>query len=382
VTGDRLRLARLPRTTDRNPYQRRLYAALADHGVDLVADGSLDDAWLEAHLTDVDVLHLHWRLDRLLRPVDTSAPFGPDGAPAPPKDATSDDFAATVAARLADVRRHGVLVAWTVHEPARLGPDGTPFDHAVSRAVADHSDVILVHDVAAAGLTRDALAPSAAIVVVGMGHYAAELPPDPDPASARRRLDLPEDGAVLTVFGHHRADKDLRLLGEALAMSTDDRLTVLLAGDVQDDATSACIAELVAGDRRVHALLRELTDDEVATVLAASDAVVLPRSVEWTPSSLVTALSHGIPVVAADLATTRAHVDAGAWWFTPGDAHSLASAMAEASADPAAARAHGVAGHDAVLTRTWEDVAVRTADALRAAVAARGQAGVTTRDAT
>ena len=73
---DRLRVARLPWTTDLNPYQRALYSSLERYGVDLIGTGELSSAWLERNRATVDVLHVHWKLHRLA----DRAPMGADRA--------------------------------------------------------------------------------------------------------------------------------------------------------------------------------------------------------------------------------------------------------------------------------------------------------------
>jgi glycosyltransferase involved in cell wall biosynthesis len=136
----------------------------------------------------------------------------------------------------------------------------------------------------------------------------------------------------------------------------------------------ALIEEAAAADRRIVLLPRRVTDDELSDLLAAADASVLARSVDWTPSSLVLSLSVSTPVIAADLASNHEHLGAGAVWFAPHAAESLAGALATVvSSSPDALAALGDAGRRHVVERSWNDTADRTACALRAAC---GRAGV------
>jgi putative Holliday junction resolvase len=102
-TSQRLRVARLPWTTDINPYQGALYGELATLDVMCVATGNLTTDWLVTSRPRIDVLHIHWHLERLA-----------DDAPldSPP--------AAWVCGQLELARALGYAIAWTVHESGRL----------------------------------------------------------------------------------------------------------------------------------------------------------------------------------------------------------------------------------------------------------------------
>ena len=135
-----MRVARLPVTTDRNPYQSLLYRHLRSEGVDLVGNGRLAPEWLEANREAVDLLHVHWRLDRL---VDDDEPIEPprDWTPATAVEATK---------RLRDqlelARSLGYAIAWTVHEIARLGGDEPTLEHLAAVELGATADVVLTHN--------------------------------------------------------------------------------------------------------------------------------------------------------------------------------------------------------------------------------------------
>ena len=180
---DRLRVARLPATSDANPYQPVLYERLRRHGVDLVDDARPTLGWLLRNRRRVDVLHVHWRLDRLFRLADDSLGrrrWRERAHPAP--------VAALRLARLAVMlrlaRACGIRIAWTVHEPWTCRPDGPWLDHRAGRIVARAADVLMAHDHASAELATRFLPPRRPVTVLPLPGYG-ELMPAPRPGAGR-----------------------------------------------------------------------------------------------------------------------------------------------------------------------------------------------------
>lgn len=352
----RVRVARLPATTDRNPYQRLLYGHLAAHDVALVGEGELTTHWLQAHRSEVDLLHIHWRLDRL---VDDDQPLGP------PRPRTIDQRvrdAAELAHRLRSARQLGYRIAWTVHEIAVVGQEEPTFDHLAAVELGSAADVVLAHNqVTAAHLAALELVPSDRVQVVPLGHYAHAHPAGEQPT--RADLGIAPTATVLLAFGHHRPDKEHDALAAALRQVDRDDLVLVVAGAGVDAAGWA--DELAAGRVRV---LGEVPDDEVVALHRLADATVSARSYEWTPSSLVLSLSLGVPVIAADLASVAEHGGPGVFPFRPGSPSDLAATMARVADDPRGRHLRGRAGEAFVRQVSWDDSASATAAAFRRAI--------------
>ena len=115
--------------------------------------------WLFRNRRRVDVLHFHWRLDRLFRLADDGLgrrrwrerayPGARRGAAARAAGADAPRSRA----------RAGSAIAWTVHEPWTCRPDGPWLDHRAGRVVARAADVLMAHDHASAELTTPLPAP-------------------------------------------------------------------------------------------------------------------------------------------------------------------------------------------------------------------------------
>jgi glycosyltransferase involved in cell wall biosynthesis len=330
-----------------------------DYGVDLVGDASLTPSWLRAHRHEVDWLHVHWRLDRLVDPTaDASLDF-PDARH--PVDVRCLD-------RLADgldlARSLGYRLAWTAHEIGRFRPDGHDAEGRIAGVLAPRTDVILVHDAAAASRITEWFDPSSEVVVAPIGHFAEVAMDGIGAEDVRIDLGVPADRSVLLAFGGFRTDKALPGLLHAFSDVADPSAVLLVAGDARGVSMQELEAVARCDDR---ILLRPgfVPDVSLRGLHELAAAAVLARTDEWTCSSLVLAASFGTPIVAADLPTTRSQIGPAAFWFDPGDVGSLTAALEHVLSQPSLAERLADETQQHVLRSTWDDMACRTAEALR-----------------
>lgn len=357
-----MRVARFPVTRDRNPYQRLLYEHLEAEGVRLVGDGALDPRWLEGHAGEVDLLHVHWRPDRLLDDVD---PFGP---PSPVAGDAVRPSAARLAEHLELARSLGFVLAWTVHEIAQLGGDAPTLEHLAAVELGSRADVVLTHnEVATATVVELGLAPADRVRTIPLGHYG-DAHPDTGTVT-RAELGIDDGATVFLAFGHQRADKSLDLLLEAQAQVDRDDLVVVVAGHT-DPWLDLEHHPAAKADPAHVIVLGSIPDDQVVALHRLADATVLPRGYEWTPSSLVLSLSHGCSVVAANLASVSEHGGPGVFTFRPGDVDDLAATLERVADDPIERQIRGQAGRAFVRSTTWSETAAATAAAFRQALGA------------
>jgi glycosyltransferase involved in cell wall biosynthesis len=349
----------MPRTTDVNPYQLALYGRLRRHGVELTGDARPTLAWVWRNRRAVDVLHVHWRLDRLFRTTARERSL-----PAP--------LAALRLARLALAlrlaRAVGMRIAWTAHEPWTCRPGGRRLDHLAARIVAAAADSVMAHDHASADLTRRFHRPRRPVTVLPLPGYG-ELMPEAGPdarARVRAQLGALPGETVALAFGVLRQEKDLDLLVDALARLDREDLRVLVAGQERSAEVAAMLRAAAARDPRLRLRVGWMDEQTVVDLHAAADLCVHARRQEWTSASTVLALSLGVPVVAADLRSTAELLGPGAWTFRPGDAAALAATLAEAiDAGPEARAARGEAGRAHVARRDFDALAAATASELR-----------------
>jgi glycosyltransferase involved in cell wall biosynthesis len=190
-----------------------------------------------------------------------------------------------------------------------------------------------------------------------------------DPARHPRRPFM-EDGELRLI--HHSNLQ--RIYGLDIAVEAISRLDPAALPhrlDVYGDGpwrpqVEAAIARTGTADR-VH-LNGRVPMDDLPRLLAGADIGLVPSLPEpYLQYSLSTKLleyaAMGVPTIATDLATFRAHFDADAIHYVPGaDPVALAGAIRELAADPAAAARLGAEAHHQAAAYAWEVQAVRYLD--------------------
>jgi glycosyltransferase involved in cell wall biosynthesis len=147
-------------------------------------------------------------------------------------------------------------------------------------------------------------------------------------------------------------------LGESLSARLD------IYGDGPFRPRLEAAVERTASADRVH-LNGPVPLDDLPALIAASDVGVVPSLPEpYMQYSLSTKLleyaAMGIPIVASDLATVRAHFSDEAIRFVPGgDPAALADALRSLAADPVAAARLGAEGHRQAARYGWADQKAR-----------------------
>lgn len=193
---------------------------------------------------------------------------------------------------------------------------------------------------------------------------AIDIVEAPGGAEDRRRLRMqlgwPENTTVAIFTGQLYAIKGVDILFEAIRLQPDDRLrlVVLGAGVLEASLRSACRSDQVLG-RRVHMAGFQR---DVYNYLKGADIFVLPSRQEGASTSLLEALSIGLPAVGSDIGGIHDVLTAGQCGVLvpTEDPVSLAAAMRELMADPERRANLGRRGREFVLRYCRaEDMAAR-----------------------
>ncbi len=259
-------------------------------------------------------------------------------------------FGASVVGRLAGAAMRVPVVTSLVNTPygddqlERLGAlrvrGVQAVDIVTARAVRRfHANAEHVADV----MARRLLVPRDRIDVIARGRDPELLGRRTDArrASVRASLDLGDEPVVLAL-ARHEHQKGLDVLLDALsdASGPGARATLLIAGR-EGSATGELAAQAAA--RGIAGRVRFLGyRDDVADLLVAADAFVLPSRREGFPGVVVEAMATGCPIVTSDVPGALEALGSGASLVVPiGAAAALAAAIDEVLADPegAAARA-------------------------------------------
>lgn len=346
-----LRVAFLP--ADPNPYQHLLADALRAHDVEVrLAPGPrritllpVTSAWLGAGRPPV--IHIHWTHRYLGRGEGWRARLAD----------------ARFLAELRALRALRVRIVWTVHNLG--GHDGrrSSRDVAMHRALVRAARAVICHCQAAraAVIETYALAPTdtARLHVIAHGSYVGAYPDDIDRASARARLDLPDDARVLLFVGQLRRYKGVEDLIACVRRMDQPDLRLVIVGRPVDAAIEAALRAAADGAPGVSLDLRSIPDDEIQVYLRACDAVVLPFRDVLTSGSAILAMSFGRAVIAPRLGCLpETLTDDAAILYDPSAPEALREALSTAlGADlvglgEAAARRASALGWDAIAAET------------------------------
>jgi beta-1,4-N-acetylglucosaminyltransferase len=252
------------------------------------------------------------------------------------------------------------------HERAR-----PRLDRLGARTLARACDLLLAHDDATARDVERTLGGAAPrLEVVPHGSYVGVYPPGRRRTDVRDELAIPAGSFVFLCFGQIRAYKETAALLAAFAEVDDPGARLVVAGVPVDEPAVATVRAAAASDPRVVPLLEFVSDDRVAELFGAADAVVVPRVDGGTSGSLLLALSLGKPAVVANAATYRELIGGGraGWTFDPADRGSLRDALAQAARSPAAAAERGQAALGIAEGFSRAAIGARTARLLREVV--------------
>ena len=354
-----LRLAVYPRMTQpAHPYFTGLHGALAKHGV-AASDGiEISAAWVAANASRVDAIHIHWP-----ETIWRTPRFGQAHRLGRAWEAGRSLLG--LARFLRAARRARITRIWTVHN---LAPHEGAYrwDHYGYRLLARESDLIICHSEWSAALVRDHFRPSGELLVMPHGELASACPPPRSRVDVIRELGLDPEAPLVSCLGRLRDYKGLELAAEAVER-INGPVQLVIGGVRQIGFDLAPLTEAAERTPRIVLLPRRLTDQEVADLTAASDAVLLPYRMITGSGALLSALGFGLGVVTSDLPYFREVLapEPQAGVIVPGrDAGAWADAIVEFLArDPDARRRAALRLADRY---SWDRSVAPVAAALRA----------------
>jgi len=188
---------------------------------------------------------------------------------------------------------------------------------------------------------------------------------DCDVVAARARYGNPP-GPLLLYLGRLEYEKGVHDLIAAMPRirrrHPGTRLLVAGTGTGTEFLAQQAITHRV---RRSVALLGHLPDQEIAALLGAVDAVVLPSRYEPFGIVALEAAAAGAPLVASSAGGLAELVSDGVTGlsFAPGDVPGIATAVSAVLSDPAAARARAAAARDRLGAEfDWKRITAESVD--------------------
>ena len=280
-----------------HPYFRLLHGALGRRGASYAGHVEVGVAWLHANQGRVDAVHLHWP-ETIWR----------GGRPGLRHVVARAVHAVRELLRLArflrEARRLGIACVWTIHN---LEPHegSSVWDRLGYRLLARSADVIVSHS--ASGMEnarRQYGVPADRAIVMAMGALHEAFPSPRPRAAVLEQLGLDPALPMISCLGRLREYKGLDLACAAVER-LNGRVQLVIGGAPHQTFDLAGLRQAVDKLPRAVLLPRQLTDQEFADLMAASDAAFLPYRNITGSAVLLTAIGLGRPVIASDLSYFR-----------------------------------------------------------------------------
>lgn len=191
----------------------------------------------------------------------------------------------------------------------------------------------------------------------------------PDELARRRRGRRPKGRPFTFAYvGRLTRKRGVFDLLDAFAKVERDARLVIVGRGPASTALARHAEEIGLGER--VAFEGEVPNDQALSIIASSDALVLPSRVEGSPLSAVEALALGTPVIGTTSGGIPDLLGDHGWLVEPGDVEGLAEAMDSMSESIPKARSIGAAERERVASLlTWPVLAQEIVDLYRESVA-------------
>jgi beta-1,4-mannosyltransferase len=341
-----LRVVHLPVYRD-NAYQPLLLAALSRLGVDAI-DGGGGGTFLRTALTQwkPDVMHFHWLHPYMLRTTATGTL------------ARGIRFILEVLI----LKLYGVRIVWTLHNLQNHDRRHVRLERWLTRVFVQLTDCVIAHCGAAERAGKRAFSGSrrGRWVIVPHGSYKGRYADTISRTEARRRLNLAHDEVVFLFFGRIQPYKGVLELIKAFRAADLPKGRLVIAGKPADSDADQVIQKAIAGNDSIEYKPGFVPDDEIQTLMRASDAVILPFRDVLTSGSVLLAMSFGRAVIAPALGCIPEIVASGhEFLYQPTDEHGLATTLITAGKRQAELKTIGAANYVRAAENDWDAVALR-----------------------
>jgi glycosyltransferase involved in cell wall biosynthesis len=279
-----VRIASWPHWYEPNQYLNLLYKALAPFGVQHCPGVPLDYKKLVD--AGIDMCHLHW-----------PEPFWREPAGALP---TQLWRVAKLRRQLSAMRKRGIATVWTVHN----------LDHHEGTQLCDRLGYQLLHRFVDLRVFHSRWARDVCIdrygfvrgdtILMPHGNYDGAFPPPHPGCETLRRAGIPAGRQMLLCFGQVRRYKGFDVAVEALDHLPKNTFHLVIAGRPVGDYADV-IRDAADGRENVSLMLRDISDQEAADLVSASEAVLFPYRETSGSGALLAALTLSKGVVATDL---------------------------------------------------------------------------------
>jgi len=170
--------------------------------------------------------------------------------------------------------------------------DGAPVGHHLAKSF-DH--IIFLHEYARLDALKDAV-PDTMISVIP--HVSVMPATYTEKSKAKKHFNIPQDNFVIlcvAAWNTHHKRIDYLIEEVALLIKTgQNNITLLLCGQPEKEAASL---KALAESKKINAVWKTLSSEELAIAYNAADVFVLPSLTEGLGAVLIEAGFHNLPVI-------------------------------------------------------------------------------------
>jgi len=294
-----------------NPYQRLLKEACEAHGCDVslsnYPSGFFPFYKLTKQYPDLDVMHIHWISELLMRLVWSKNPllfylkyclFGLD---------------------CWLVKRKGIKLIWTIHNKFAHESQHRKRELKIRVLLSRCANKVILHSKEALeeinnlyGVNLDKKSE-----IIFHGNYENFYPiPTNDLSTLKSSLGINNDEMILLFFGGLKPYKGVETLIAAFHQANNVKLKLIVAGEPQTTEYKNSLEVLINKKTNIITKFHFLDDQELSDYLTLSDAVVLPFADTLTSGSAILSMTFGKALILSDSAKVFGCVpEQGALYF-------------------------------------------------------------------
>lgn len=262
IKGSNKGILFFPDWSAKNPYQKLLYAAVADNfdiNIKGYRETLLCPELLEKSKDEFDCLHFHWLHVHI--------------------DFSSDDGADKFIENVLYAKKLGYRVLYTAHNIISHDSDHPERELALRKKVIGLFDSILVHgELAKQRIVNEIGAEDSKVSIVPHGSYEGYYPNYTDRKAARAYFSIPETDFVYLFFGNIKGYKgvDELLSSYERVRASRNNCKLIIAGRIFDEAAGKLLDSYVAKDSSIICKTGFIEEQDVQYYFNAADVVVLP----------------------------------------------------------------------------------------------------------
>lgn len=276
-----------------HPYFRLLHQALARRGVVTSGAVQIGVSWLRANRGRIDAVHFHW-------PETIWRDRRPGARHFVSRAVHSSRELLRIARFLREARRLGIIRVWTIHN---LEPHegASLWDRLGYLLIGWSADIVVSHSAwSLEQAKRGHCVGRGQSIVLPMGTMHEAYPPPRPRETVLAELGLDPALPMVSCLGRLRGYKRVDLACAAVERLRG-RVQLVVGGPAHAGFDVAALRDALGRVPGAVLLPRQLSDQEFADLMAASDAALLPYRNVTGSAVLLTAIGFGRAVIAADL---------------------------------------------------------------------------------